>query len=328
MELSPQRSALREAGPTTGLATSLANNAGRVPDRLRPIPGLKTMAPTHPLLSDVVDRIADWDVSDGDVARTLVTKASPSTTPYFIVQYRTPFGSERQFGSRGYRHPHYVHVATVVRTGVAVIRPNGPLGVLMVRLKPEAAASLMGERMEDFLNQKIALSGLFKAGELSLLEEALMEAPDSATRFAAIESFLLRNLREATPLPMVGRAAQCLRRNPGLSIGRLAAQLDVSERHLSRAFRTMYAAGPKEFARFARLEKVVAMRHGGSAWADIAYACGFADQAHMIRDFEAVFGESPQQFFCANAPYRGDNATADEMRIARPTGRLIRECFN
>jgi AraC-like DNA-binding protein len=257
------------------------------------------MAPTHPLLSDVVDRIADWDVSDGDVARTLVSKASPSTAPYLVVQYRTPVGSERQFGSSGYRHPRYVHVATVVRTGVAIIRPDGPLGVVIVRLKPEAAARLMGERMQDFLNEKIALGDLFKADELSLLEEALMEALDSTVRFACIERFLLRNLREARPLPTESRAAQYLRRNPALSVRRLAGQLEISERHLSRTFRAMYGAGPKEFARFARLEKVVAMRHSGSAWADIAYACGFADQAHMIHDFEAIFGEPPQKFFRA-----------------------------
>jgi AraC-like DNA-binding protein len=155
-----------------------------------------------------------------------------------------------------------------------------------------------------------------------------MEAPDSATRFTAVESFLLQNLREAPPLSLVNRAAQSLRRNPALAIGRLATQLDVSERHLSRAFRAMYSASPKEFARFARLERVVAMRHGGSAWADIAYACGFADQAHMIRDFEAVFGESPQQFFGADAPHREDDATIGEIRIARPPARLIRECLS
>ncbi len=128
-------------------------------------------------------------------------------------------------------------------------------------------------------------------------EEMLMEAPDSAARFARIESFLVRNLRECRPDPVVCRAAQCLRRNPSLRVGRLAAQLDVSERHLSRSFRAMFGASPKLFARVARIEKVLAMRQGGSAWADIAYACGFADQAHMINDFDAIVGEPPQHFF-------------------------------
>jgi len=325
MASSAERNELRETRSSGHLQPT--NHSDRAPDALRRIPGVKVAEPAHPLLRNVAERIVDWNISDGDAARRLAPKVAPTTAPYLVVQYRTPFQSERRFGGCGFQHPRYVHMATIARTGVAILRPKGPIGAIVVRLKPEAADRLMGDRMQDFLNKKIDLRDLFKPGELSLLEEVLMEAPDSATRFAAIEFFLLRNLREARPPSLAGRAARSLRHDPGLSVGRLAAQLDVSERHLSRAFRIMYAAGPKEFARFARLEKVVAMRHGGSAWADIAYACGFADQAHMIRDFEAVFGESPHQFF-TNAPYRGDDATAGEMRVARPTGRLIRECFD
>jgi AraC-like DNA-binding protein len=259
--------------------------------------GPTSLVQTHPLLAEIVDQIADWDVPDGDVARVLTTKASPSTAPYLIVQYRAPMRCDRHFGSSGYRHRRYGHVATMVRTGVVMLRPSGPLGVLIIRLKPEAAARLMGERMQDFVDEKIELGNLFKAGDLSLLEEMLMEAPDSAARFARIESFLLRNLRPRQPHPLVCRAAQCLRRKPSVCVRQLAAQLDVSERHLSRSFRAMFGTSPKRFARVARIEKILAMRQGGSAWADIAYACGFADQAHMINDFDAIVGEPPQQFF-------------------------------
>jgi AraC-like DNA-binding protein len=278
----------------------------------RPLFGLTTTQQTHPLLSEVVERISDWDVADGDVARSLVTKAPPSTAPYLLLQYRTPLRSEYRFGASGYRHPRYVHVVTVVRKGVALVQPGGPIGVVIVRLRPETAGRVIGERMHGFLNEKIDLGHLFKMEELSRLEAALVEAPDSAARFTCVEHFLLRNLRESAPLPMACRAAQRLRCNPALSIRRLAGQLEVSERHLSRMFRAIYGAGPKEFARFARLEKVVAMRRGGAAWADIAHACGFADQAHMIHDFEAISGERPQQFFCANhlaASCRTDTAT-------------------
>jgi AraC-like DNA-binding protein len=271
--------------------------AGRRPG----IPGLTTHVQMHPSLAEIVEEIADWDVPDGDVARVLTTNTLPSTAPYLIVQYRVPMRTDRHFGSSGYPHRRYWHVATTVRTGVVKLRPSGPLGALLIRLKPEAAARLMGERMQDFVDEKIDLGDLFNAGDVSLLEEMLMEASNSAARFARIESFLLRNLRQRQPNPVVCRAAQCLRRNPSLRVRRLAAQLDVCERHLLRSFRAMFGESPKQFARVARIEKIFAMRLGGSAWADIAYACGFADQAHMINDFEAIVGESPQQFFRTTA---------------------------
>jgi AraC-like DNA-binding protein len=211
----------------------------------------------------------------------------------------------------------------MVRTGVATLRASGPLGVLIVRLKPEAAARLMGERMQDFADEKIELGNLFKASDLSLLEEMLMEAPDSAARFARIQSFLLRNLHTRQPDPVVCRAAQSLRRNPALRVRRLAAQLDVSERHLSRSFRAMFGASPKQFARVARIEKILAMRQGGSAWADIAYACGFADQAHMINDFGAIVGEPPQQLFRTTAD---DTGCEGNTPIGQSAGPNFFEC--
>ncbi len=74
-------------------------------------------------------------------------------------------------------------------------------------------------------------------------------------------------------------------------------KLDISERHLSRCFRTTFGIGPKRFARAARIEKVLAARREGAAWDDIAYTLGFADQAHMIRDFNDMVGQSPEDFF-------------------------------
>ena len=261
------------------------------------VSGPTRLVQVHPLLAGIVDRIEDWDFPDGDAARSLSTKGLPSTAVWLIAQYRVPMGTDHRFGSGGHRHRRYRHVATMVRTGIVTLRAGGPLGSLIVRLKPEGAARLIGEQMQDFADEKIALDNLFKAGDLPLLEEMLMEAPDSAARFAHVESILLRNLRTRQPNAVVCRAAHYLRRNPSLSVRRLAAGLDVSERHLSRSFRSMFGASPKQFARVARIEKTVAMRQRGSAWTDIAYACGFADQAHMINDFRAIVGEPPQQVF-------------------------------
>jgi AraC-like DNA-binding protein len=255
------------------------------------------LAEIHPLLAHIVEEITDWDFPDGDAARILRTRALPGPAPHLIVQYRAPMRTDRYFGSTGYPLQRYYHVATVVRTGVVKLGAIGPVGVLLIRLKPEASSRLIGEPMHEFFDAKIDLRNIFNAGAVSLLEEMLREAPDSAVRFACIESFLLQNLRESRPDPVVCRAAECLRHNPSLRMRQLAEQLEVSERHLLRGFRGTFGTGPKHFARLARIERIQIMRQGGSAWADIAYACGFADQAHMINDFEAIVGESPQQIF-------------------------------
>src|ERR1700738_477371 len=143
------------------------------------IPGLTMIVPTHPLLAEIVDQIVDWDVPDGDVAHVLAPKDLPTTAPSLMAQYRVPMRSDRHFGSSGYRHRRYGHVATTVGTGVVTLRPSGPLGVLFIRLRPEAAARLMGERMQDFVNEKIDLGHLFKAGEVSLLAEMPSEGAGS-----------------------------------------------------------------------------------------------------------------------------------------------------
>jgi AraC-like DNA-binding protein len=56
---------------------------------------------------------------------------------------------------------------------------------------------------------------------------------------------------------------------------------------------------PKQYARLARIEKVIAARKSGLGWADVAYACGFTDQAHLIHDFGTIVGGTPADFFGA-----------------------------
>jgi AraC-like DNA-binding protein len=246
-------------------------------------------------LAGIVEGIADWDIPDGDQARALSVNVFPTTASYLMVQYRTSIGSIQKFGGLSVEHKEYRHVATQVKTGVITMRPRGPLGAVILRLKPEAAARLLGDRLEDFADVKVDLGDVFKPGEMSLLEEMVSEAPNSVQRVACVLHFLAAKLRERELDPMVCRAAAVLRRRPSSRVRQLAAELGVSERHLSRRFQGMFGTSPKQFARIARIEKVVAARKCGSAWADVAYDCGFADQAHMINDFNSIIGASPEQ---------------------------------
>jgi AraC-like DNA-binding protein len=126
-----------------------------------------------------------------------------------------------------------------------------------------------------------------------------MDSGSSSERIARVESLLLENFREDREESVFSRASSWLRRNPSLRMGKLASVLDISERHLSRGFRATFGISPKQYARLARIEKVIAARKSGLGWADVAYACGFTDQAHLIHDFGTIVGGTPAEFFGA-----------------------------
>lgn len=159
-------------------------------------------------------------------------------------------------------------------------------------LRPEAAPRLLGSGMGAFANVKIRLDNVMKRDAVSMLEEKVARAGASIERIALVTDFLHANMRERDPDPLVSCAAKRLRHSPLLRIRLLAAQLGISERQLSRRFRVIFGISPKEFARTARLEKVLAARSAGLAWANLSCACGFADQAHMINDTRAILGAS------------------------------------
>jgi AraC-like DNA-binding protein len=160
------------------------------------------------------------------------------------------------------------------------------------------------------MNVKIGLRNIFRDGDIGLLEERVMEAGSSGERIACVESFLFQNLRQDRQDPVLSRASSWLRRNPGLRVRKLASLLDVSERQLSRGFRAAFGTSPKQYARLARIEKVIAARKSGLGWTDVAYACGFADQAHLIHDFGTIVGGTPAEFFGASMRwnFRGTDA--------------------
>jgi AraC-like DNA-binding protein len=271
------------------------------------------IAQQFPPLADIVEDIADLDISDGSIARNASIAVLPGTMPHFVAQYRSPITSFCVFGDAKIPHRAFRHVATTVRTGIVTISPHGPLGMIIARLKPEAAACLLGDHIYEFADTKIDLDAIFGAGAVTSLAETLAEARSSHDRIAAVARFLLTNMRARETDPVVRRVAASLRSDPFLRLRSLAVQLGLSERHLSRRFKAMFGMGPKRFARAARVEHVLAACDSETSWARIACSCGFADQAHMINDFKTIFGITPSSLF--RSPLIGEDAIAPERDI-------------
>jgi transcriptional regulator GlxA family with amidase domain len=80
-------------------------------------------------------------------------------------------------------------------------------------------------------------------------------------------------------------------------IHRIAAEVGWSHRHFTAQFKQQVGLRPKTAARLVRFDGVWRRleQHKPLDWADIARDAGYADQAHLIRDFREFAGTTPAE---------------------------------
>jgi AraC family transcriptional regulator len=77
-------------------------------------------------------------------------------------------------------------------------------------------------------------------------------------------------------------------------VAELCAVVGRSEAHFSRTFRGTFGYSPHAFVVRRRVELAAKyMLQTDMSLSDIALACGFADQAHLCKQFRVVTGETP-----------------------------------
>jgi AraC-like DNA-binding protein len=76
-------------------------------------------------------------------------------------------------------------------------------------------------------------------------------------------------------------------------VSTIARDLGASERTLHRDFLLAVGLAPKVFARVARARRAAEALAAGAPPGDTAFACGYADQAHLTRELVALHGITP-----------------------------------
>jgi AraC family transcriptional regulator len=102
-----------------------------------------------------------------------------------------------------------------------------------------------------------------------------------------------------TPPPWLHTALELLhdRYVEELSIADIAANVGVHPIHLARSFRRFFQSTPGDFARARRLEMAThLLTRTVRPLAEVASACGFADQSHFSRIFARHLGLPPGEY--------------------------------
>ncbi|NEP83866.1 MAG: helix-turn-helix transcriptional regulator [Okeania sp. SIO3B3] len=77
----------------------------------------------------------------------------------------------------------------------------------------------------------------------------------------------------------------------------MAAKASLSPSHFSRLFKQTIGQSPYQFLMAYRIEQAKKMLDNpNKLMADIAFACGFSDQAHFSRVFKKIEGLTPKQY--------------------------------
>jgi AraC-like DNA-binding protein len=176
--------------------------------------------------------------------------------------------------------------------------PAGDQDVLAgLRLRPGAAAAVIGCPASEFRNMRVPLDSAFGVAG-SRMAESLLGATTPGQRMSLLAGLVADYFAGADPVvdrPVV-RAVAVLRAQPDRPVSALAAEIGLSERQLRRRFEAAVGYGPKRLGRvfrFQHLLDLIHASHGRAGWSQLAIAAGYADQSHMINECLALTGGPP-----------------------------------
>jgi AraC-like DNA-binding protein len=167
---------------------------------------------------------------------------------------------------------------------------------IQVNLSPPAAATLFGISMHELARRIVPFEDVLPEE----LVERLAEAPHWDARFDLLENALARRLADGAPPDGAVWAWERLRETHGqVRIETLCRELGWSRKRVAARFRDEVGLSPKTVARLLRLERAAELAAAGVEWAQVAYACGYYDQSHLVNEFRRVTGASPTQYLAA-----------------------------
>jgi AraC-like DNA-binding protein len=175
---------------------------------------------------------------------------------------------------------------------------DGAASCVQINLTPLGARLLFGLPMHEVVNRIVALDDVAPHG-IAGLDSMLQDRADWESRFALLDDvFVARLSRVRNPAPDIAWAWAALERTHGRApVGWICDRLGRSRRHLATRFKEEIGLPPKTVARIMRFERAVSLLGRRDApLAEIAFECGYYDQAHMNRDFREFAGTSPAAF--------------------------------
>jgi len=199
-------------------------------------------------------------------------------------------------------HDDYGSFTSGLYAGHVLIDSTGKSACVQVNFTPLGAWRFFGLPMRELAARMVTLADLADP-EIGVLARRLEDTLDWERRLDLVEAFVLDRLRRGPAVdPAVASAYRELAFCHGdIRVAAIATRLGWSRKHLSQRFQDEVGLPPKAVARIFRFNRLLSLAAGdkGADWAGLAAECGYADQAHLIREFAEFAGTTPTRWLAA-----------------------------
>jgi AraC-like DNA-binding protein len=215
-----------------------------------------------------------WDLRGEEPYRQLIVP-SPNVQLSFVNGYGAVHGLSR-------------------RHGVKVLAGQGR--AFGVAFRPGGFRPFLGSSVSTITDRSIPATELFA----DVPDEAMAAVADEQAQVRIVAAFLRAHLPEHDPAAeLAADIVAAIAADPELvRVDDVAERFGTHVRTLQRLFAEYVGVGPKWVVRRFRLAEVTdrMARSEVVDWAGVAAELGYADQAHLTRDFTSMVGESPTRY--------------------------------
>ncbi|HJS54080.1 MAG TPA: helix-turn-helix transcriptional regulator [Chitinophagaceae bacterium] len=175
-----------------------------------------------------------------------------------------------------------------------------------VHFKPGGCYPFIHFPMAELNDLTIGLDNIWSK-DANTFREAILHEPCIDKRFLILENYFLQKGKDRMENhALVHYSVNQLVTSPQMwTIKDLSGKTGITQKHLITLFKKYVGLSPKMFSRIYKFQKVIQSieQQKKVDWSMLAYECGYFDQAHFIKEFQAFSGVNPAAYLEKRGPY-------------------------
>ncbi len=167
---------------------------------------------------------------------------------------------------------------------------------IVVEFKPNTAKYFIPEKLNLFQNTLVDISDIWGKSARTLSNKVDRESKEE-WKVEQIENFLFQRFMRNKHTVIDKALNEIIDSNGFVSIDALSKNAWLSMAQFRKRFNEEVGMSPIRYSKIVRVNHAVQkLKCMDRSMTDIAYAMGYFDQSHFIKDFKAIVGISPKRY--------------------------------